>query len=307
MPKGVHSSLSGLPRVALASVSFGLAGVFSAVANEHGAGARDALAFRSFALLPLLVLLFVPARRALVRGALGPLLAMAALSTFNVTSYFTAVSLMSPALVGLLIYGYPAIVIVGSHLLGWRRLDALTLLAAGVALGGVVLTIGMPDGDVHPAGVALSLANAFMYAAYILFAQRTLRDVDPVTTVAFVGGVSSVALLAGITVLGFHPPSEGKALTNLLLIALVSTLVGHLLIMSGISRLGGTWSALTSCLEVVTAVVATAIVLDDPLGPGAVAGGALVILGGVAAPILAVRGRAAARTRPKPAPVKAGP
>jgi drug/metabolite transporter (DMT)-like permease len=277
--------------VVLASICAGFGGVLAALAAQDGATTVDALAFRALGLLPLLALFLLPKRRALTRGSLRPLLAMAVLSAFNITAYYTAVGRMSPALVGLLLYTYPAFVIAGAWSLRWQRLDAQTSLALGLVLTGVVLTIGVPGGGFDALASALALGGAVGFAAYSILAQRTLRDVDPLTTTAFEGGLSSLALIVIVALVGFDPPAGGPALTDLILIALVSTLAAHLLIMVGIRRLGSVWSALASSLEVFTAVVASALLLGASFPPQVVAGGSLLILGGVAAPALAARRR----------------
>jgi drug/metabolite transporter (DMT)-like permease len=283
----------GLPSVVLASVCAGFGGVFAALAAEDGAGTPETLAFRAFGLLPMLVLFLTSERRARARGSVRLLLAMTVLSTFNVTAYYTAVGHMSPAFVGLLLYSYPAFVIAGACSLRWQRFDAHTSLALALVLSGVVITIGIPGGGLDPLGSALALGGAVGFAAYSILAQRTLRDVDPLTTVAFEGGLSSVALLVIVAIVGFQPPDGGQALMNLVLIALVSSLAAHLLIMVGLRRLGSVWSALASSLEVLTAVVASALLLGTTFAPQVVAGGALLILGGVAAPVLARGSRGA--------------
>jgi hypothetical protein len=160
----------------------------------------------------------------------------------------------------------------------------------------VVVTIGLPHGGVDTLAVFLSLLNALGYAAYILFAEVALTRATPVASIAFVAGISSTLLLvASITAGATFPSGEGG----------IASLAGiffclffpHVLVPGGIGRLGGPWGSLVSCLEVVTTVVATAIVLNLSLGLGAITGGVLILLGGVAAPILASQRAAAARLR----------
>ena len=246
------------------------------------------LAVRSVALLPWLAVFSLRSRRTRVRDAWPQLLAMGLIQTANAVTFYVAVSRMSPALVALIFYAYPALVILGSHLLGWNRLDALIAIAVGSTLLGVGLTIGLPDSGVDTLGVVLAMANGTGYAVYILCAHSALSRVDPVTSIAFVVGLSSLLLLGGTFAFGVSAPSNDAETWSLLALAAV-ILFPHVLLMGGIGRLGAAWASLVSCLEVVTTVVATALVFHQGLGRGAIAGGALVILGGVAAPIFASR------------------
>lgn len=287
-----RTAASGLARVALSSVLFGLLGVLIRLAHDHGAGVATVLAVRSFALLPWLAAFASRARRARVREAWRQLVAMALLQTANAVTFYVAVTRMSPALVALIFYAYPALVVVGSHLLGWSRLDALIGVAVSATLLGVGLTIGLPDSGIDALGVVLAVVNGAGYAVYILCAHAALRRVDPVTTIAFVVGLSSILLLSASFVLGVSAPSSEAETWSLLALA-AAILFPHVLLMGGIGRLGSAWASLVTSLEVVTTVVATALLLHQHLGPGSIAGGALIVLGGVAAPIVASR-----RSRP---------
>ena len=292
-----RAAASGLARVALSSVLFGLMGVLIRLAYDHGAGVTTVLAVRSFALLPWLGVFSLHSRRARVREAWPQLLAMGLLQTVNAATFYVAVTRMSPALVALIFYSYPALVVLGSHLLGWSRLDALIGVAVSATLLGVGLTIGLPESGVDTVGVVLAIANGAGYAVYILCAHSALRRVDAVTTIAFVVGLSSLLLLAGTFALGVSAPSSDAETRSLLALAAV-ILFPHVLLMGGIGRLGGAWASLVTCLEVVTTVVATALLLHQGLGMGAIVGGALIVVGGFAAPIVAGRrGRLAARAR----------
>jgi len=285
--------MSGVARVALASVLFGFAGIFARLAYDHGSDAATAFAVRGLALLPWFIAFAAPWRRAEARAAWRPLTAMAALGALNAGTWLYAVERMSPAIVALVFYAYPVLVLAGAHFLGWTRVTALSALAAGATLAGVVITVGLPNGEANAPGVLLALANAVGYAVYLLLAQRALQRAGAVTVIAFVGGVSSVLVVAAALPAGASAPGSAEETASLVGLAIVSILLPHVILLSGLRRLGSAWSSLTACLEVVTAVVATAIVLHDPLGTGAAVGGALIVLGGVAAPIMASRRRLA--------------
>ncbi len=186
----------------------------------------------------------------------------------NVLTFALAVQRMSPALVALIFYAYPVLVIAGAHLLRRSRFETFTGLAALTTLLGVALTVGLPAGSVDPLAVFLSLLNALGYAAYILFAESAMRRATAAASIAFVGGLSSILLLAGSLSAGVDLPASGVGLGSLAGL-FVSLFFPHVLVLSGIGRLGGSWGSLASCLEVVTTVVATALVLP----PRARAGG----------------------------------
>jgi drug/metabolite transporter (DMT)-like permease len=223
---------------------------------------------------------------------------MGGLTILNAVTYFTAVSRMSPALATLIIYAYPAIVAIGSRLLGWSVLNAFTALVVGLTIFGVALTIGLPGGAADPLAVALCVVNAFSYSSYLLLAQAALRRADPLTIFAAAAGVSSLLVLPGAFVLADVAfPTDGAGVASIVALTVLSTLLPMLVQLFGIRLLGTAATALVNCLEIVTVLLASALVLDQPMQGAAIAGSVLVVLGALSAPV-------AARQRP-PAPAAA--
>src|SRR5437016_3421697 len=112
---------SGLARIGLASVLFGLSSVFIRLLYDHGANVPGVLTVRAAAVLPWVGLFAVQRHRASVRTAWRLLLAMGVIAAVNVATFGIAVQRMSPALVALIFYAYPVLVIAGAHLLGRSR------------------------------------------------------------------------------------------------------------------------------------------------------------------------------------------
>lgn len=272
----------------VSSVLFGVSATFVSLAYDHGANEAAVLTVRGVATLPWLLLLVSARHRAQALAAWRPLLAMGALLATAVSLFFVALSTTSPALAYLVFYAYPALVIVGAHVLGWNRFDRLTGIAAAATFAGVAVTVGIPGGGLRPVGAVLALATALAHTAYVLIAQSTLRRVDPAAAMGFIGGSSSLILIAVWTAAGPETPTSGAALGSLAGL-LVAVMFPHVLLLAGIGRLGGPWGSIVACLEVVTGIVAAVLILHDPLGAPAIAGAVLVLAGGVAAPIVATR------------------
>jgi drug/metabolite transporter (DMT)-like permease len=228
----------------------------------------------------------MPVRRRRAARAWRQLMPMACISVANTISYFVAVDRMSPALVTLIVYIYPAIAVLGSRLLGWTRVTALTVLAVGATLGGVVLTIGLPEAAVDPLAVVLCLMNGTLFGCWLLLAQAALRHVDPFTCFAGSIGVAQCVLFVGCFVVS--SPSIGSdpaAIAAIVAVGLVSTVFAFLLQLGGVARLGGAATALVTTLEIVTVVALSAMIFDDPLGPAVFVGSLLVVAGAILAPI----------------------
>jgi drug/metabolite transporter (DMT)-like permease len=289
---------SGLALVAAAAVCFGFLGVFVRIAYDEGANVSGVVALRALAFLPFgLVLLAgrrAAERRRAARRVAAPLAGMVAGAAVAQIAYLAAVDRMAPALVTLVLYVYPALTVLGSSALGWTRLEGLTVLAIVATMGGVALTVGLPDGGVDPVGVLLALANGVAVAVFFLSAQPAVRATGAVTSLGVSGGVVGALLLPGsFLVAGPELPTSAAGLAALAGLAVVSTALAALLQLAGVRRLGSAAGSLVASLEIVTIVAAGAAVFGDPLTAGVVGGSALVIGGAVLAP-LASRPRTAA-------------
>jgi drug/metabolite transporter (DMT)-like permease len=285
-------------------------GVFIRIAYDHGANVPGAIAGRALAVAPLLTLFVSPIRRARALSAGPQLLAMAALSTSNTITYFVSIERMSPALVTLFVYIYPALAVLGSRLLGWTTLTGLTLVATASTIGGVVLTIGLPEGSIDPLATVLSLVNGTFYACWLLLAQAALRTADALTCFAASNGLAQLVVLVGSYVVAAPVySSDATGVFALVATGTLSTVLAFLLQLHGIARVGGAATALITSLEIVTVIAAAAAILGDPIGPGLAAGGLLVFTGAILAPLsirragpAAVRGSArdVVADRPRP-------
>jgi hypothetical protein len=85
--------------------------------------------------------------------------------------YFTALERISAGLTALLLYVFPALVVVLSAVLLRERPRPLAAGCVALALAGTALTIGPVQGG-QSSGVALGLGSALVYAVYILTSSR---------------------------------------------------------------------------------------------------------------------------------------
>lgn len=273
-------------RAAVASVGFGLLGIFSKVAYASGASVATVVAGRSVCMVALLGLFASGVRRAAARSVSRQLVAMALLMVFNGVTYFVAISRASPATVTLVIYVYPALVVVAAHMTGRTRVGLTGLAVMAITLAGVALAV-RADGGIDAIALVLALGNALGYAAYLLVCELALRRADAVTVYALCGGLSGLVLLLGAVVYGgAHGALEGArgALIAIAGAGLVSTVAASVLQLTALRRMGSAATALVTCLEIATVIGASAALLGDPLTARLVIGALLVITGACLAP-----------------------
>lgn len=281
--RDVRGDVGGQARVVAAAVAWGTVGVAGRLADEAGIGPVSATAGRTVvaavALLPLVAILGVPALPARSGARWGVAAAGLLLAVYQM-AYFAAVRHVGVTVATLVALGLiPVLVSLGAPLVGDAWIDARTVLAMAVGIGGLLLLVrgspgAMPVGGDRVLGVVLSVVCAVGFAGVNLLG-RTLRDVAPLRLMAVAFVVGGVALAP---VLGHDARAVAWAGVGwVVYIALVPTVLAYGLFFAGVARIAAARAALTLLLEPVTAALLAAILLGERLGPTGVLGGALVL------------------------------
>ncbi|GAA5173819.1 hypothetical protein GCM10025771_01960 [Niveibacterium umoris] len=281
MPHSERGRLIGALLVLVAAACFGLMPIFSAPAWRDGLRPADLLSLRFAIAAAILWLIVFTRRQPLPRGhSLFLLIGMGTLGYAGLAMcYFTALTVAPAVVVALLLYLYPAFVTALAWLLHGERADRRRLIALGCALGGCALTIGYASGA-QPLGIALGVASGLIYALYTLAGRRLPAGTPAFSQAAVVcsSGCLAISLLTLPT--GPHLPQSAQAWAGVVALAVVSTVLGVSCFLAGLRRLGPTRTATLSTFEPVVTALAGAAFLGQPLGPGTLAGGALILLAG---------------------------
>ena len=270
--------LQGTALALTSAASFGVMPVLTKVAYDDGAEPVAVLSAR-FALAAAVLLVLARARReALPRGR--DLVALALLGGVGYVGqalcYFFALERISAGLTALLLYFYPALVVVLGAVLLRDRPRPLAASCVVLATLGTVLTIGPVEGG-QGLGVALGLAAALVYAVYILASAR-VTGVGPFATAATVltAGAVSFGALALLTRPQY--PRAAQAWLALGGVALIGTVVAVTTFFMALTLLGPADTAVVSTVEPVVSIAVAALVLGERLTGMQVAGGVVVLL-----------------------------
>lgn len=280
--------LTGALLVAVSATSFGVMPVLTKLVYDDGAEPVGVLSVRFTVAGALLLVLAAATGQHLPRGR--RLLSLVVLGgvgyVIESLAYFVALTTTPAGLVALLLYLYPAIVVLLGVAFLRERPRPVTVGALVAAVTGTVLTIGpVPSGQ--GLGVLLGLGAAVSYAIYIVVGSRLIRGLGPIAVAAVV--MSSAGVVYDGIALVTRPqlPSSGSAWLALLTVAGVCTVVATSTFFAGLARLGPSDSAVLSTLEPVVSVGLAALVLGERLAPLQAAGGTLVL---AAVVVLARRG-----------------
>ncbi len=199
-------------------------------------------------------------------------------------SFFAALTHAPAGIVALLLYTHPALVALLSAWLLHEVLTARKIGALVVALAGTFLTIvpALLGGDAsgtatQPAGIALGITAAVIYACYIVGGARITRDVPVLAMSAVVVSSAAVVFVLVTALRGAHWPASATGWWAVTGIALVSTVAAITLYFAGLARVGPTRAATLSTIEPVFTVLLATLVLREHVAGLQLAGGALIL------------------------------
>ncbi len=264
--------------------------IFGKLAYEDGVSTLTLL-FVRFALATLIFGVLLAARPATARSlrgagtrtlAIGLGLGAIGYAT-QAGLFFAALQRLDASLLALVLYTFPAWVMLGSFALGReqptrRRVVALALSSAGL----VVLLAGASAGAVDAAGVAMGLGAAVAYTVYILVADRAGLEISPLalTTLVCVGAACTLGLV-GVLSGSLDLALSADAWLWLGLIAVVSTAVPIVAFFAGLARVGPSTAAILSTFEPVVTVALAYLAFSEVLTGIQLAGAVLVLAAAV--------------------------
>ena len=269
--------LLGISLALISAASFGVMPVFAKVAYDDGAQPVAVLSVR-FGLAAVVLLAVARARgEALPRGRLlvGLLLLGGIGYVGQSLCYFFALERISAGLTALLLYFYPALVVVLGAVLLKDRPRPVAVLCVVLATVGTALTVG-PVGRGQVTGVLLGLTAALIYSLYVLASSK----VSGIGSFAMAATVMSAAAFSyGVLALATRPqyPTAPTAWLALGGVALFGTIIAVTAFFAALALLGASDTSVVSTVEPVVSIVVAGLVLGERLGPVQVAGGVVVL------------------------------
>ena len=264
----------------LSAGGFGAMAIFGKLAYDAGVGIEDLLLMR-FALAAVLLSAFAAATgalRAVPRRSVLTGLGMGAIGYATQAGlYFGALKRMDASLLALILYVYPALVLIGAVALGRERASVRRVAALIIALTGTaIVLVGAASGSLDALGTAMGFGAALAYTVYILVGDRAA--VPPVALSAFVClGATFTFALASVMHGGPRLTFGADGWAWVVAIAVVSTVAAILCFFAGLARVGPSVASILSTLEPVVTVALAATAFGESLGAVQVVGGALVL------------------------------
>lgn len=261
-------------------LGFATISIFTQLATGDGTSLIVVLCLRYLiALVPLVMMAGIDAIRAVPRRRVfeltvggGGLQAAVAWLSLSALAYIPAATLV------FLFYTFPVWVTVmaaarRTEPITWHRVIALLL-----ALTGIASTVGLRSASgLRPEGVALALTASVLYAAFLPIMRRLQFGVSPRTATTFVALGAAVIFLAGATLTSAEvTPLSVQSWVWVGALGVLSTALSFTLFLSGLGTLGPMRTAIVSTVEPFFVAILAALVLDQPVTRGILAGGTCI-------------------------------
>ena len=162
-------------------------------------------------------------------------------------------------------------------------------VAVIMALAGVALLSGVGSSEgVQVKGVLLEMMSALSYGLYIVGVnQSCVKHMGALKLTFYIFLFDTVTfLLFAVWQGGLQPVPGGSGQLNLLLLALVPTVLSNLSLVYAIKNIGSTFSSVLGAFEPLTAMLIGVLVFHEPFTQG-LAWGLVLVIGAVSLIILA--------------------
>ena len=176
-----------------------------------------------------------------------------------------------------LFYTYPAWVAAIAALRKTERLTAVRGTALVLALLGVTVMVGAPVEKLSPIGVGLALASALLYSIYLPALEYVQEGVPAMfATFLLILGAAITFVIAAALTRELFIPRDTSVWVNIVLLAVVSTVIAFSALIKGLSVLGPVRTAIIATVEPFFTAILGMLVLGNQLGAATIIGGVLI-------------------------------
>jgi drug/metabolite transporter (DMT)-like permease len=227
---------AGLLLIAISAASFGVMPILAHFAYTAGADSLTTLWLRFGMAAVVMTAVMLVRRMPFPRGrVLLGLVLMGAVGYAGVSlAYFTALTMASAGLVALLLYLYPALVMVFSVVFLRERLSRVKVAILFLALVGTALTTGLVGGA-SVLGIFLGIVAALLYAIYILVGNHVVRQAGSIASSTIVMIAAATSFSGMVVIHGPALPQSVPGWAAVGALALVSTVLAFVTFFAGLN------------------------------------------------------------------------
>jgi drug/metabolite transporter (DMT)-like permease len=176
-----------------------------------------------------------------------------------------------------LFYTYPAWVALLAAVRRTEKLTPVRVIALMLALAGVTIMVGAPTEKLNPIGVMLALASALLYSAYLPALEYVQTGIPALlSTFLLIVGAAISFVVAAFFAGELFLPRGAAVWSNIVVLALVSTVIAFSSLIKGLSVLGPVRTAIIATVEPFFTAILGALALGNQFGTSTLIGGVLI-------------------------------
>jgi drug/metabolite transporter (DMT)-like permease len=266
--------------IVVSALSFGSISVLTVLVTRDGVPLLTAMAWR-YVIGAVLLLAIVSVKQldSIPRQRLVQLLLIGGFGQALIT-YLSlhALEYIPVGPLAFLFYTYPAWVALLAAMRRTEKLTPIRAIALTLALVGVTIMVGAPSTDkLNPIGVILALGSALLYSAYLPTLEHLQQGIPAlVSTFLLVTGAAVTFVIAALFARELYLPTALPAWLNIVVLALVSTVIAFSALIKGLSVLGPVRTAIIATVEPFFTAMLGVAVLGNQLTTATLVGGILI-------------------------------
>ena len=267
----------------LSSASFGLIPLFAMPVMAQGMAFQSVLAYR-FMLATVALGVMLMARKESFRITWNDVPRLCLLSFFYLMSSLFLIwgyEFMASGIATTIHFMYPVLTTLIMMLVYHEKKSLWRIFAIVLAVAGVYLLSVSGGGtqSINVAGLIVVLLSALGYALYLVAVnQLKVRSMKGIKLAFYVFLFSTLFLVPGVEIFSsLQPITDWNMATNLVLLALIPTVVSNISLVEAVKSIGSTLTSVLGAMEPVTAVCVGIVVFDEPLTTKILVGIALII------------------------------
>ena len=263
------NKIKGFVNGIVSSATFGMIPLFSLPVLGAGMMFTSVLSYRFlFATVFLAITLLIKGESLKIDWKdLGRLLLLAVFYIVSSVFLMWGYDYMSSGVATTIHFMYPVITTVIMMVFFKEKKSFWRILAVIMAIVGVGFLSHTGTGvRLSAVGVLIVLVSSIGYALYLVaIGQMKKLKVKGMKLTFYVFLLSTIILWAGMLITGkIQPIQNGNMLINLLLLALIPTVVSNLTLVEAIKNIGSTLTSVLGAMEPVTAVLLGIVVFSEP-------------------------------------------
>lgn len=285
------NKLNGFLYGLLSSASFGLIPLFAIPVMRQGMEFWSILLYRFlFAMLALAGILLLDKQSFRIRRQdILPLLLLAFFYNVSAVFLFWGYQSMSSGVATTIHFMYPVLTTLIMMIFFREKKSLWRMGAIALAIAGVFfLSHGDTTGTITFSGIIIVLISALGYALYLVTVSQ-LKKLEmkglKMTFYVFLFGGLLLFIGTEVSGIGLQAIPDRVTLGNLVMLALVPTVISNLALVRAIKNIGSTLTSVLGAMEPVTAVCIGILIFKEPF-TGSIALGILLIISAVTVIIL---------------------